>query len=98
MLIWSLFPGQHFKPLVNYFLLLVFMCSTPLWWAMVNVGANLAHNNFSPGVAWFAAIPGWGTANQAYVIVSVVGIVMVPVIQAILLFGTWRAIGGIWHG
>ena len=43
------------------------MCSTPLWWAMVNVGANLAHNNFSPGVAWFAAIPGWGTANQAYV-------------------------------
>ena len=98
VLIWSLFPGQHFKPLVNYFLLLVFMCSTPLWWAMVNVGANLAHNNFSPGVAWFAAIPGWGTANQAYVIVSVVGIVMVPVIQAILLFGTWRAIGGIWHG
>ena len=98
VLIWSLFPGQHFKPLVNYFLLLVFMCSTPLWWAMVNVGANLAHNNFSPGVAWFAAIPGWGAANQAYVIVSVVGIVMVPIIQAILLFGTWRAIGGIWHG
>ena len=98
VLIWSLFPGQHFKPLVNYFLLLVFMCSTPLWWAMVNVGANLAHNNFSPGVAWFAAIPGWGAANQAYVIVSVVGIVMVPIVQAILLFGTWRAIGGIWHG
>ena len=97
VLIWSLFPGQHFKPIVNYFLLLVFMCSTPLWWAMVNVGANLAHNNFSPGVAWFAAIPGWGAANQAYVIVSVVGIVMVPIIQAILLFGTWRAIGGIWH-
>ena len=24
VLIWSLFPGQHFKPLVNYFLLLVF--------------------------------------------------------------------------
>ena len=97
VLIWSLFPGQHFKPIVNYFLLLVFMCSTPLWWAMVNVGANLAHNNFSPGVAWFAAIPGWGAANQAYVIVSVVGIVMVPIIQSILLFGTWRAIGGIWH-
>ena len=97
VLIWSLFPGQHFKPIVNYFLLLVFMCSTPLWWAMVNVAANLAHNHFSPGVAWFQAIPGWGAANQAYVIVSVVGIVMVPIIQAILLFGTWRAIGGIWH-
>ncbi len=97
VLLWSLFPGQHFKPIVNYFLLLVFMCSTPLWWAMVNVAANLAHNNFSPGVAWFQAIPGWGAANQAYVIVTVVGIVMVPVVQAILLFGTWRAIGGIWH-
>ena len=97
VLLWSLFPGQHFKPIVNYFLLLVFLCSTPLWWAMVNVAANLAHNNFAPGVAWFQAIPNWGAANQAYVIVSVVGIVMVPVIQAILLFGTWRAIGGIWH-
>ena len=43
VLLWSLFPGQHFKPIVNYLLLLVFVCSTPLWWAMVNVAADLAH-------------------------------------------------------
>ena len=48
VLLWSLFPGQHFKPLVNYFLLLVFVCSTPLWWAMVNVGSHLVFQSYAP--------------------------------------------------
>ena len=98
VLLWSLFPGQHFKPLVNYFLILVFLCSTPLWWAMVNVGADLAHQHYATGTAWFASLPGFAEAELAYVVVTVIGVVMVPVIQSILLFGTWRAIGGIWHG
>ena len=98
VLLWSLFPGQHFKPLVNYFLILVFLCSTPLWWAMVNVGADLVHEHYATGTAWFASLPGFAEAELAYVVVTVIGVVMVPVIQSILLFGTWRAIGGIWHG
>ena len=97
VLLWSLFPGQHFKPLVNYFLLLVFVCSTPLWWAMVNVVADLGHQNYSPGGNWLSALPGALRAEAAYVVVTIIGIVMVPVIQAVLLFGTWRAIGGIWR-
>ena len=97
VLLWSLFPGQHFKPIVNYFLVLLFLCSTPLWWAMVNVTANLLYNVSVPTGAWFTAFPGWSGAQISYVVVTVIGIVMVPVIQAILLFGTWRAIGGIWH-
>ena len=97
VLLWSLFPGQHFKPIVNYFLLLVFVCSTPLWWAMVNVAADLAHERYSPAGNWLAALPGSIHAELAYVVLTIIGIVMVPVIQAVLLFGTWRAIGGIWH-
>ena len=97
VLLWSLFPGQHFKPIVNYFLLLVFVCSTPLWWAMVNVAADLAHERYSPAGNWLAALPGNIHAELAYVVITIIGIVMVPVIQAVLLFGTWRAIGGIWH-
>ena len=96
VLLWSLFPGQHFKPLVNYFLLLVFVCSTPLWWALVDGAAEVAYANHPP-VGWFAAPVGWGLAYTSYMVVTVLGIVMVPVLQAVLLFGTWRAIGGIWH-
>lgn len=97
VLLWSLFPGQHFKPLVNYFLLLIFVCSTPLWWALVDGAAEVAYANHPP-VGWFAAPVGWGVAYTSYMVVTVVGIIMVPVLQATLLFGTWRAIGGIWHG
>ena len=94
---WSLFPGQHFKPLVNYFLLVVFVCSTPLWWAMVNVVANLARQNHTGASAWFTAVPDFGAGELAYIVATVLGIIMVPIIQATLLFGSWRAIGGIWH-
>ena len=97
VLLWSLFPGQHFKPIVNYFLVLLFLCSTPLWWAMVNEIANLLFNQTLPAGAWFTAPVGFSSAQISYVVVTVIGIVMVPVIQGVLLFGTWRAIGGIWH-
>ena len=95
VLLWSLFPGQHFKPLVNYFLLLIFVCSTPLWWALVDGAAEVAYAQHPP-VGWFAAPAGWGVAYTSYMVVTVVGIILVPVMQATLLFGTWRAIGGIW--
>ena len=97
VLLWSLFPGQHFKPLVNYFLLLIFVCSTPLWWALVDGAAEVAYAQHPP-VGWFAAPVGWGVAYTSYMVVTVLGIILVPVLQATLLFGTWRAIGGIWHG
>ena len=97
VILWSLFPGQHFKPLVNYFLLLIFVCSTPLWWALVDGAAEVAYAQHPP-VGWFAAPAGWGMAYTSYMVVTVLGIILVPVLQATLLFGTWRAIGGIWHG
>ena len=95
VLLWSLFPGQHFKPLVNYFLVLIFVCSTPLWWALVDGAAEVAYAQHPP-VGWFAAPGGWGVAYTSYMVVTVLGIIMVPVMQATLLFGTWRAIGGMW--
>ena len=97
VLLWSLFPGQHFKPLINYFLLLIFVCSTPLWWAMVDAAAEVAYAQHPTG-GWFDAPAAWGVAYTSYMVVTVLGIILVPVLQATLLFGTWRAIGGIWHG
>ena len=97
VLLWSLFPGQHFKPLVNYFLLVVFVCSTPLWWAMVNIVSNLARRNHTSATDWFMAVPNFAMGEIVYIVATVLGIILVPIIQATLLFGSWRAIGGIWH-
>lgn len=96
VLLWALFPNQHFRPIVNYFLLLVFVCSTPLWWAMVNVVAGLARNTFTGTGLWFTALFDFAHGEMVYIVVTILGILIVPVIQAVLLFGTWRAIGGIW--
>ena len=104
VLLWSMFPGQHFKPLINYFLLLIFLCSTPLWWAVVNTTAELAYNSALPSGGFLEVLDALGGglvqpgAWVVYMFVSSVGIVMVPMVQAILLFGTWRAIGGILRG
>lgn len=98
VLVWSLFPGQHFKPLVNYFLLLIFVCSTPLWWAFVNIVATVGRNIHPSGANILADLLGVGVGEYVYIVVTVLGIIMVPMVQAVLLFGSWRAIGGIWHG
>ena len=97
VLLWSLFPGQHFKPLVNYFLMLIFVCSTPLWWAFVNIVATVGRNMHPPGANVLANMVGVGVGEYVYIVVTVLGIIIVPMIQAVLLFGSWRAIGGIWH-
>ena len=98
VVLWSLFPGQHFKPLVNYFLLLIFVCSTPLWWAMVDAAAEVAYAQHPATGTWWDSLGGWGIAYTSYMVVTVLGVILVPILQATLLFGTWRAIGGIWHG
>ena len=95
VLLWSLFPGQHFKPLINYFLVLIFVCSTPLWWSMVDAAAEVAYAQHPAG-GWVGSPVGWTMAYTSYMVVTVVGIVMVPVMQAMLLFGSFRAIGGMW--
>ena len=97
VLLWSMFPGQHFKPIINYFMLLIFVCSTPLWWAMINVVAQLVFEHYKPSPMWAFVIPQWSSAAVAEVIVTIIGLFVVPVIQAVLLFGSWRAIGGIWR-
>lgn len=102
VLLWSMFPGQQFKPIVNYFLLLLFVCSTPLWWGMVNAVAEMSREaGMASAPTAGNIITALGTVAQAqlsYLVITVVGIIMVPVMQAVLLFGTWRAIGGIWRG
>ena len=100
VVLWALFPGQHVKPLVNYFLMLFFVHSTPLWWAIADAASSMAGDIGSPHAAgWiFQSVGEFFRGHAAAVVVGVLGILLVPIIQAVVMFGTWRAIGGIWRG
>ena len=100
VVLWSLFPGQHVKPLVNYFLMLFFVHSTPLWWSIADAASAMAGDIGSPHAAgWiFESAGEFLRGHAAAVVVGVLAILLVPVIQAVVMFGTWRAIGGIWRG
>ena len=100
VVLWSLFPGQHVKPLVNYFLMLFFVHSTPLWWSIADAASSMAGHVGSPHAAgWiFQSVGEFFRGHAAAVVVGVLAILLVPVIQAVVMFGTWRAIGGIWRG
>jgi hypothetical protein len=67
----------------------------PLWWALVDVAARLAGG--APPDIW--ALPGQYAENiAASLVVTVVGILLVPVLLGMLIVGSWRAIGGLWRG
>jgi hypothetical protein len=96
VLIWSLFPRAQFQPLASYFAVLFFTTSTPLWWALVDVAARLAGG--TPPLNFWTD-PGQAAAEySASLVVTVLGILLVPVVLGTLIVGSWRAIGGLWRG
>jgi hypothetical protein len=95
VVIWSLFPRAQFQPLASYFAVLFFTTSTPLWWALVDVAARLAGG--IPPDFWGAPGP-WAEKFSASLVVTVLGILLVPVVLGTLIVGSWRAIGGLWRG
>jgi hypothetical protein len=95
VLIWSLFPRAQFQPLASYFATLFFTTSMPLWWALVDVAARLAGG--TPPVHFWTD-PGHAVAGYtASLVVTIVGILLVPVVLGTLIVGSWRAIGGLWR-
>ena len=96
VVIWSLFPGQGFRTLVNYFLVLFFVQSAPLWWAVSDAASRLAFRVFGGGPNILDAVTAvdWVQGQIAAVVAAVCCVVLVPLVESILLFGTWRAISG----
>jgi hypothetical protein len=95
VVIWSLFPRAQFQPLATYFAVLFFTTSAPLWWALVDIAARLA-GGVAPDI-WTA--PGeWAAGLSASLVVTVLGILLVPVVLGMLIVGSWRALGGLWRG
>jgi hypothetical protein len=87
VLLWTLTPGQQFRPLITYFTLLFVTTSTPLWWALVDIAARLAGNL---GDSFFVSPGQWLHDVAAQLVVTVVG--MVAVLVAIAVMVMWTGI------
>ena len=87
VMLWALVPGVQFQPLAHYFVALLFTSSMPLWWALVDVASRLA----APGTPFLVAFS-WST------LVTVLGILLIPMVTAILMFAVFRAVGSLWRG
>jgi hypothetical protein len=95
VLIWSLFPQAQFRPLATYFAVLFFTTASPLWWALVDGAARLAQSTPPP---LFTSLLEWANGWVTYNVVTALGILLIPVVTGFLIFGSWRAIGGLWRG
>ena len=99
VMLWALIPGTQFQPLAHYFVALLFTCSMPLWWALVDVAARLAGANAPRSTDLLGGLLGNGiTALTWSTAVTVLGILLVPVVTGILMFAVFRAVGGLWRG
>ena len=95
VVLWSLFPQAQFRPLATYFAVLFFTTASPLWWALVDGAARLAQG-LPPAMLDNPAE--WLHGQVAYYVVTALGILLIPVITGLLVFSSWRAIGGLWRG
>jgi hypothetical protein len=95
VVLWSLFPQAQFRPLATYFAVLFFTTASPLWWALVDGAARLAQGAPPP---LFTSLPEWFNGWVTALVVTALGILLIPVVTGFLIFGSWRAVGGLWRG
>jgi len=98
VMLWALIPGTQFQPLAHYFVALLFTNSMPLWWSLVDIAQRLAgqHAPQSRDVLT-GLMSNWLVAFSWSTIVTVLGILLIPVVTAILMFSVFRAVGGLWR-
>lgn len=98
VMLWALIPGTQFQPLAHYFVALLFTSSAPLWWALIDQASTLARTTAPQQTAGYAAVAmtalhavTWGT------VVTILGILLVPIVTGMLMFAVFRAMGSLWR-
>ena len=99
VMLWALLPGTQFQPLAHYFVALLFTSSMPLWWALIDqahkvAGATVAQQTegYAAALTTKLSVFAWSS------VVTVLGILLVPVVTAILMFAVFRSVGSLWRG
>lgn len=95
VVLWALQPGQQLQPLVLYFVTLLFLNTTPLWWALIDQGQKLATAQAPGAGIWGVEVI---TAQTWSMMITALGILLTPVAVSALLFLSFRAVGSLWRG
>ena len=99
VMLWALIPGTQFQPLAHYFVALLLTSSMPLWWSLVDVASRVATTQAPQSRDVLTGLVGnWFTAMAWSTVVTVLGILLIPVVTGILMFSVFRAVGGLWRG
>jgi hypothetical protein len=96
--LWALIPGTQFRPLAIYFLALLWACSSPLWFAIIDLAARSAASLAPQADDAILRTLNWAPAQAYSVIVTVIGILLVPLIMGSLFFVSFRGVGSLWRG
>jgi hypothetical protein len=96
--LWALIPGTQFQPLAGYFVALLFTCSSPLWWAIIDQAQRLAGATARPTEAMLFGLGNTAVAAIWSAGVTTLGIMLVPMVCALLFFAAFRGVGHLWHG
>lgn len=80
--------GQQFKPLVIYFLSLLYVLFTPVWFAIIDLAARSAATHAPQSNDPLLSLLNWAPAQTASVVVTVLGIFLVPTIGAGVFFAS----------
>lgn len=97
VLLWALLPQNQFQPLAQYFVALLFTCSTPLWWGLVDVAQRLALSTAPQSTGLISSVTNWATGHAWSAMITALGMLIIPVALGIVFFTAFRAIGGLWR-
>jgi len=95
----ALIPGMQLQPLLHYFLALLFVLFSPLWWALVEL-ASLRCASQPPqiGHGWDAQVAGFLVNGLWVASITALGLFVVIATTGIIVFANFRAIGAAWRG
>jgi hypothetical protein len=95
----ALIPGAQVRPLVAYFLTLAWALSSPVWFALVDLSARAAASQAPRLDDPILALLNWAPAQLYSVVVTVLGITLIPVLLALvmggLVYSSVRSVSGL---
>jgi hypothetical protein len=91
---YSLIPRTQFRPLVTYFLSLLYVCFAPLWFAMVDAAARAAASLAPQTEDAILSTLNWAPAQFYSVVTTIIGLVVVLSVGARVLFMSARGMIG----
>jgi hypothetical protein len=98
LLLFLLIPGHQLEGLLLYFAILLFTMAAPLCYALVDVSQRLAGSLAPQSTdAVFGGLSNGATAFVWSTMATIVGLLVIPVTLAWLLFKTFRAASSLWR-